>query len=45
GKIAAWRAEQAAERTRQRRPDLWQRYVERKAAVQGPAADKPGGES
>ena len=43
GKIAAWRAEQAAERTRQRRPDLWQRYVERKAAVQGPAVDKPGG--
>ena len=47
GKIAAWRAEQAAERTRQRRPDLWQRYVQRKdqaASVQGPAPDKPGGE-
>jgi len=28
-KIDAWRLEQARERTKQRRPDLWERYVER----------------
>lgn len=29
-KIAAWRHEQAEQRTRQRRPDLWRRYQQRK---------------
>jgi tRNA (guanine37-N1)-methyltransferase len=29
-KIDAWRAERAAERTRQRRPDLWEKYLQRK---------------
>jgi tRNA (guanine37-N1)-methyltransferase len=28
GRIAQWRREQAETRTRQRRPDLWDRYTE-----------------
>ena len=36
-KIAAWRAEQAAQRTRTRRPDLWQRRPQRQQTP--PAAD------
>lgn len=44
-KIDAWRAEQAAERTRQRRPDLWQAYLHRKEQPdpeQAPRPDRPG---
>lgn len=37
-KITAWRAEQAEQRTRQRRPDLWERYV-RKQQEQEPDSD------
>ncbi len=32
-KIDAWRLDQARERTRQRRPDLWERYLERHPGV------------
>jgi len=40
-KIAAWRAEQAAQRTRVRRPDLWQRHQQRQQTP--PAADDQAG--
>lgn len=36
GKVAAWRLEQAEQRTRARRPDLWARY----RAASGPKATK-----
>jgi len=35
GRIAAWRREQAEETTRTRRPDLWQRYLERRPGPNG----------
>ena len=38
-KIAAWQAEQAAERTRQRRPDLWQKHLQQQTAPASPARD------
>jgi len=38
-KIAAWRAAQAAERTRRRRPDLWQRYKQRTEREQEDGSD------
>ena len=41
-KIDAWRAEQAAERTRQRRPDLWQAYLHRKEQPDPERAPRPG---
>jgi len=37
-RIAQWRAEQARERTRQRRPDLWQEY---RKGRQAPGGDDP----
>lgn len=37
GRIAAWRAEQAKLRTRQRRPDLWQRYQRQQENQQDPS--------
>jgi len=40
-RIEAWRAEQAAERTKQRRPDLWERYLRRKK--QSSSEDRPSG--
>jgi len=40
GKIAAWRQEQAEVKTRQRRPDLWQRFLARQTADRAAA---PGG--
>ncbi len=40
-RIAAWRGEQAAERTRLRRPDLWERYLQGKSAP-GPDAGSRG---
>ena len=42
--IAAWRAAEAAERTRLRRPDLWQEYLKRKQAAgpKQPSAPEPG---
>ncbi|MBI4870016.1 MAG: tRNA (guanosine(37)-N1)-methyltransferase TrmD [Candidatus Riflebacteria bacterium] len=45
-KIEAWRGQQAIERTRSRRPDLWKRYLEsqREAAPAGTAAGGPGQE-
>ena len=37
GKVAAWRTEQAEERTRTRRPDLWDKHL---AAERGSAVDE-----
>ncbi len=43
GKIAQWRADQAAERTRLRRPDLWQQYRQNREPPDGEArADRQG---
>jgi tRNA (guanine37-N1)-methyltransferase len=42
-KIAQWRAEQARERTRQRRPDLWREYKKREQARDGDDSSAPGG--
>jgi len=33
GRIEQWRAEQAAERTRLRRPDLWRKYIEKRESA------------
>ena len=40
GRIAQWRAEQARQRTRQRRPDLWRRY---ESEHDTPRPDGPAG--
>lgn len=45
GKIAEWRQEQARERTRQRRPDLWRAYRKRLADLDGSATAESGDES
>ena len=42
-KIAQWRAEQARERTRQRRPDLWREYKRRRQARDGDDSSASGG--
>ena len=39
GKIAEWRREQAEKRTRQRRPDLWQKYLKSKESSNENADD------
>ncbi|MBN2799553.1 MAG: tRNA (guanosine(37)-N1)-methyltransferase TrmD [Deltaproteobacteria bacterium] len=40
GKIQAWRAAQAEERTRSRRPDLWARFVVEKSKVDEPSSEE-----
>ena len=40
GKIAEWRLEKAEEITRERRPDLYEKYAERKAAAEAEKAAK-----
>ena len=42
-KIAQWRAEQARERTRQRRPDLWREYKRKEQARDGDDSSASGG--
>ena len=47
-KIAGWRAEQAAERTRLRRPDLWEKYLQQKgqrSPQRQPCGDRLGEDS
>jgi tRNA (guanine37-N1)-methyltransferase len=46
GAIARWRAEQQRQRTRERRPDLWERWLERPftaPAAESGAGPHPGG--
>ena len=40
-KIAAWRAEQAEQRTRQRRPDLWEKYGKKQQQQESGSDSKP----